>query len=361
MNDGYLLTGLPMGRLLRLLRRGGLHPHPRRLLRLFFLLQGSAWTSLLNWRERRVHGKRIAAAPVPDDPVIIVGHWRTGSTWLHQLMSCDPRLRAPTLYDCIYPDSLFTARRYVEPLMRAAMGSRRPMDNVVLGLDEPQEDEWASFRMSGISPMERFLFPRQGRYFLLDEQALLSRGEELVRWEQALRRFVAKLQLASGGRRVLLKNPFHSLRIPILERLFPRARYVHILRDPRRVVPSTVHMWSVVGRQNAMRAAWRPPRAEEVAQGLDRLLRRCEADLAALPSERWTRLRFEDLERDPLGQLRGLYERLGLELAPLMDREIGRRLAQTANFRKNRYPADELRDAMVRKRLGWQMERDGYG
>ena len=27
---------------------------------------------------------------IPDDPVVVIGHWRSGTTYLHQLMGCDP-------------------------------------------------------------------------------------------------------------------------------------------------------------------------------------------------------------------------------------------------------------------------------
>src|SRR5687768_18104609 len=46
--------------------------------------------------------------------------------------------------------------------------------------------------------------------------------------------------------RSILKSPPHTCRVPTLLRLFPDARFVHIVRDPYAVYPSTLHLWRIL-------------------------------------------------------------------------------------------------------------------
>ena len=56
--------------------------------------------------ERKLFGKKIDSFSCPDGPIFIIGHWRTGTTLLHQLMNLDPNLAAPTLFQVAEPIAL---------------------------------------------------------------------------------------------------------------------------------------------------------------------------------------------------------------------------------------------------------------
>jgi len=252
------------------------------------------------------------------------------------------------------------ARRFAEPLMGALLPKHRPMDNVKLGPGEPQEDEDAVFRMTGHSPLEGLLFPRSPDYFLHRSlEALPSDPAARAAWEAAFVAFARKLALYGKGR-VVLKNPFNSLRIPTLARLFPKAVFIHTYRDPRAVIPSTVHMWTIVGRQNALRREWAPPPLEQVVDVFDRVLTKVRADLAALPPERSLEVCFEELEREPLRVVRGVYERIGMPLTGQAEARLREFLAGVADYRKNSYALTAEQEQLIRERLGGHMRRDGY-
>lgn len=345
------LTGAPLGRLLRLLRRNRLRPGA--LPRLLPILWVGAWTSHWARREEAVHGARLRDAPPPRDPIIIVGHWRTGSTFLHQLLALDPRLTAPTTLQCVLPSAFLVAGRYVEPVMRRTLSPTRPMDQVRLAPDEPHEDEFALLRLLEHSPFERLIFPRSARYFLLDEEPRFVREAQVAAWGEALTGFVKKVGIAAG-RRVVLKNPFHSVRLSLLEPLFPQARYIHIRRDPLAVIPSTQRMWALLGRSLTLGSWWGPPRVEEIVEVYRRMLARLEPDLAALPSGRRAEVRFEELEADPVRVLRSLYVDLGLDFEPGHETRVREFLGTVRGYRKNRYAANPEEESLIRERLGAQ-------
>jgi hypothetical protein len=202
MQNAYLIAGMRLPVLLRLALRNGVSP--RHLGRLIFLAQAGAWSGLLSMYESLRWGSALRHAATPDNPVFIVSHWRTGSTFLHQCLSCDPRFTIPTLLQCCYPTSFVTARRFAEPLMTALVPTHRPMDNVKLGPSEPQEDEDAVFRMTGLSPLERLIFPHGSDYFLANDAPFLPAGRaDMARWEKAFVYFVKKLALQGDRKSVV--------------------------------------------------------------------------------------------------------------------------------------------------------------
>ncbi len=343
------LTGAPLGQILRLLRRNRIRPAA--LPRLLPALWVGVWASFWARREQALFGARLDAVPPARDPIIIVGHWRTGSTFLHQLLALDPRLTAPTMLQCVIPSGFLVAGRYVEPVLRRTLSPTRPMDQVRLAPGEPHEDEFALLRLIEHSPFERLIFPRSARYFLLDEEPRFVREAEVAAWGEALAGFVKKVGFAAG-RRVVLKNPFHSVRISLLETLFPEARYIHIRRDPLAVIPSTQKMWALLGKSLTLGSWWGPPRIEEIVEVYGRMLARLEPEFAALPAGRRADVQFEELEADPVRVLRGLYADLDLEFDPEYERRVRAFLGTVRGYRKNRYATNPEQESLIRERLG---------
>lgn len=229
------------------------------------------------------------------------------------------------------------------------------MDQVRLGLEEPQEDEGALWRLCGLSPLERLVFPEDERYFLNGDLDFLPPPSELPRWEQALLGFVRRVA-EHTGRRVVLKNPFHSVRVPVLERLFPNARYLRIHRDPREVIPSTVHMWTLVGEQNRLRRAGGPPALDDVITVFEGMQAKMERDLKAVPAERQTLLRFSDLETRPTETVGAAMEAIGVGLPAASEQAVRAFAESVRGYKKNERPARPDDQRRIEERLRAFME-----
>ncbi len=359
MKHSYLLTGIKLQHLIKLLARNRITFYPKYFFRLLFLLQSGVWSSIFAKNEAIRFGKIIKSTPLPDNPIIIIGHWRTGSTLLHQLMNLDNDLTAPTLFQVTLPDSFLNSRRYYEPAMKAFMGKHRPMDQVKLGFDEPMEDEWATFRMTNISPLERVIFPKSRRYFLLDYDTFVPDGSSVAQWEKALCVFFKKLAY-STNKRIVLKNPFHSLRIKMLKRLFPNVRFIHIYRHPYTVIPSTIRMWNIVGKQNSLNKRWTSPQIEDVVTVLDRMLSAIQHDLAELPDENYCEVKFEELEKEPVSVLKKIYHKLGLTFTPQFENKVNEFLPDIKHYKKNIYTLSRQERELISNRLKYHIEYYGY-
>ncbi len=360
MLKSYFIIATRLKIFLQLILRNGVSFHPKFLLRLPFLFQSSVWTSFLVFRENIMFGRKIKKTRIPNDPIFIIGHWRTGSTLLHQLFSCDPQFIVPTLLQCTYPDSFLGSKKFIAPVMKQFLPEKRPMDNVLLGHGDPQEDEYALFRLTTFSPLERLIFPHSSDYFILGDEDFLPEGPHLQKWKQALIHFATKLHMDSSGERIVFKNPFHSPRISVLKEMFPNARFIHTYRDPRVVIPSTMHMWKVVGNENTLRREWSPPQLEDVIKGFDTIVNRVDKEFSVLPEDKYVEVCFEELEKDPVKMIQKIYSHFGFDISESCQSRLEAFLKKTSGYKKNKYNLDKEQEDIICSRLKGYMERFGY-
>ena len=234
------------------------------------------------------------------------------------------------------------------------------MDNVRLGINEPQEDEYAIYRITDFSPIERLVFPENSSYFLLDYNSFLP-GDETERkeWEKQLCLFFRKL-FFFHGKRIVSKNPFNSLRIKELSALFPKARFIHIVRHPYDVVPSTIHLWKIVLRQNILNRKGSEPGMKDVVEGLDRVLSTIEKDKSVLPEENFYEMKFEDLEADPVAELKKIYSRFHLPFDDDFHHSLQVFTDGLKNYRKNEFHLEEEEKELIRRQLFRHMHIFNY-
>ena len=189
--------------------------------------------------ERGRFGRRIEAAHV-QAPLFILGHYRSGTTHLHNLLALDPQFAAPNLFQVLNPHTFLTTERWAAPVANSLIVRRRYQDEMAQGVGMPSEDEFATCAMTGLSPYMGWCFPGDGadydRYLTFRN----AQESEVGRWKHALTTFLKKLTVRFG-RPLVLKSPPHTARIRLLLGLFPDARFVHIHRNPHTVFRSTRH------------------------------------------------------------------------------------------------------------------------
>ena len=303
-------------------------------------------------REVAAYGRKVEAT-TNQPPLFILGHWRHGTTHLHNLLSLDPQFAYPTLYQTLYPRTFLSTEGIVPRLGSPLLLRTRPHDNVGIDFSVPNEDELAILNDSGLSPYLSWVFPqRADRYdrFLTFKDAS---EDELARWRTTLLLFLKKLTL-KHDLPLVLKSPPHTARIRLLLEMFPEARFVHIRRDPFTVFRSTRHMYAATMRYWRLQS---PPDGDEDGRIL-RVYREMydaffdQRDM--IPAGQIVEVSYEDLERDPIGQVEGIYAGLGLPGFDAARPRLENYLGSIAGYRKNRHP--DLPEA-VRQRVSREWGR----
>ena len=95
----------------------------------------------LAWLQSWLWARRLRKAELPDDPIVVIGHWRSGTTYLHQLLACDPTLATARNSLTTAPQVALLLKPWIRWALQAWMTRKRPIDAVPWGPNDPQEDE----------------------------------------------------------------------------------------------------------------------------------------------------------------------------------------------------------------------------
>ncbi len=330
------LAGITAGDWLRLLAKNHFAIDLPYWPRAAILTLASLLNSHYRWKEERTFGPEIAKVEV-QPPLFILGHWRTGTTHLHNLLAVDPQFAFPNTFQVIHPHTFLTTEAGAASWIAMWMPQRRLQDNMRINLEMPQEDEFALCVATSFSPFMAWVFPRTERHF---ERYLTFRdvpGEEINCWKRAFVHLLKKLTW-KYRKPLLLKSPAHTCRIKLLLETFPQARFVHIHRDPYRVFQSTKHTTHTAGPAFTLQRL----NLRELDDGILRRYRILYdaffEERSLIPARQYHEVAFEELEKDPMEQMQLLYKKLTLpgftELRPQLQRYV----ASIADYRKNTLP-----------------------
>jgi hypothetical protein len=344
---------------IRLLARNGFRIHWTVLHVVTYVTIVSLGHTLLRGLQNLVYGRRIANTPIDQPPIFILGHWRTGTTLLHEFLALDERHVGPSTYECMEPNHFLLTEGLVSRWMPFFSLSVRPMDNMAAGFDRPQEDEFALCNLGLPSPYLTVAFPNNPPQYeeYLDLEGIPPRA--LARWKRVFRRFLQELTY-KHHKRLVLKSPTHSCRVKTLLELFPDARFVHIVRDPYVVFPSTVNLWKSLYITFGLQRPTFQGLEEHVYKTFNRVYDKIEEGKGLIDFDRFYELRYEDLVGDPVGQMATLYDHLGLGGFEQVLPKLQAHVANNAGYKTNRYQLGDEQRAEITRRWGSVIRLYGY-
>lgn len=333
----------------RMLWRGGTWRRisPRYWIRIAGGLFTSTLGTVLTLPERVAFGLWARAVrPRPVKVLCVLGYFRSGTTHLHYLLSCDPAFCTPRWYQALAPQGFAASWAFLRWFFVPFLASTRPQDDVAIGPEWPAEDDFALCNWSLSSSMPgRMVLPNEwercgstggggGGWKRLHNLDDLT-GTELSRWRRHVRAFAWKMSRLSGGRMVVLKNPSHTGRVRALVEVFgeENTRFIHLTREPADVVRSNVSM-----HQRFDPYLLQPhPGDDEIRRRIideyDRTERAFLREAAELPRGMVSRLRYQDLVADPIGELKRAYSDLGLNWTDAAEQACGEYLTNVRDYR----------------------------
>lgn len=343
----------------RLLRRYRVDPRYRRRARRR-LLTGALVEPLRIW-ERLRYGRLLRRTEVDPEPLFLLGYGRSGTTHLHNLLWRDPQFGVVSNYQATAQPFALTGRGWLERRLARVLPATRPMDNVAISLDAPQEEEIALLNSSEHTPLHFMSFPCElpGIY----DPYIWGLGDhpaEREGFRSAWLEVLKKATILSGGRRLVLKTPTHTGRIPFLLETFPDASFVHIVRNPYLVYQSMRNMYrKILPGETLQELDWRELDAW-TADAYVSVMGRYLEDRKRIPQGRLFELRYEELDARPIELLRSLYGALALDGFERALPEFERYLAGLGRFEKNvfEFPPDVVE--AVNHHWGFALDAFGY-
>ncbi len=349
-----------MGTWLRLLSQNRFRIHPTRWPMALGITLAGPGNEAMWLLQRAIYGRRLAHTELIAPPLFILGHWRSGTTLMHELVAKDPRLGGPTTYQCFAPHHFLVSEWFFRIFGGWLLPSKRPMDNMEAGWDRPQEDEFALMNLGAPSPYRRIAFPNHPATDLdyLDWNNI-SESEQAA-WLAYLQKFLRSVTFRTD-QQLVLKSPTHTGRIGVLSQAFPGAKFIHMTRDPRSLFPSTCRLWQGLDRVQALQS----PRGEQiedyVIECMQRMYRGFHRDLQMLNDDQIIHVRYEDLVDDPVEKLAEVYEALKLDnfddVRPVLQQWAD---SQHRGYQTNRHELPPATEARIKDQWSDYFERYGY-
>jgi hypothetical protein len=278
------------------------------------------------------------ATPI-EKPVFITGMPRSGSTFLHELLSQDPDNRSPRVWEVMFPvpapEPGITNRDW---RIRRANMNLWWFRRFARGADEV-------YPVRAVTPHECLAIHS---FTLMSEEFIATcrvPSYEKFLHETGLRsayafekRFLQHLQSHSQIKRWILKSPDHLSTLADLFSIFPDAMIIQTHRNPIEVLKSSLQLIGVLhglfGRPDEEHIQDREARL--LAETMERSMR--FRDQHPDMADRFLDLNYSDIVSDPIGTARRIYRHLDCPLTSLAIGRMRQFVATRSRYHRRRNP-----------------------
>ena len=311
--------------------------------------------------QERKYKKLLADKPLENDPLFILGHWRSGTTFVHNIFAQDKHFGYTTTYQTVFPHYIMALQGFFKPVMKMVMPSKRPTDNMELAPDLPQEEEFSLANMTYCNYYNFWLFPERMQEYC--DRFLTFKDitdEELQEFGKAFEKLVKISLWNTGGTQYISKNPPHTGRIKALSKLFPHARYIYLMRNPYTVFESTRSFFLNTIKPLQFHTITDEQMEQNILRNYMELYHAYKEQKKVLPEGALYEVRFEDIEKDAFAITQDIYQKLGIpgweEAKPAIEKYI----LSKKGYKKNRYQYDPRTIQLVNEHWTEALDEWGY-
>ena len=349
---------------IRLLAQNGFHIRPDRIPQTLYLTLTSLLLSPFALAEALIYARPIKNTKIEKGPLFVIGHWRSGTTYLQNVLSRDPQF---AWFDPVHTTTFSNCLLlgwFVGPAQKKLLVGARPMDNLRYALDLPMEEVFAQANISTNAIIHMLTFPRLfKRYF---ETAFVTTLPEKEKrdWYRSYRYIIKKMTYAAGGKQLILKSPDNTCRVGVLLEEYPDAKFINIHREPYVTIMSTINMFRMEMEAFSLND---PPEGDlqemledSIIEIFERMYRGLFALQETLPEGVIYDISYDDFVKEPVGSLGDIYSGLGIggfdEARPRFEQYI----ESLGDYKKNRFELYERLRRKINAKLGFYFEHYGY-
>ncbi|MEM9452293.1 MAG: sulfotransferase [Cyanobacteria bacterium P01_E01_bin.6] len=319
-----------------LIANGGVSPQclPQAALAIATSIARLPFTAIEHLRVRHIDQQLATMAA----PIFIVGHWRSGTTFLYEILCQSEQFAYVTPFAVGLPWDFLTITQLFGRLLERSLPDDRFIDSMAVNPDSPQEDEIGLASMQAVSFYHGLYFPQRleqnfnaGIFFDGCSQA------EINGWKKSMQLFLGKVQIQQASKQLLIKNPVYTARVAMLRELYPQAKFIHIYRNPYRVFQSTRNFYWKLFKELALQPFRDALVDDLVLKSYPRMMEAIASDAADLPANQWIELKFEEFEQDPVTHISRIYHQLEIDGFKAAQPQFTQYLESRKRYQKNQY------------------------
>ena len=286
---------------------------------------------------------RIKRTKITQPPIFILGHYRSGTTYLHKLLSADEKFGFVSYYDMICPNTSLLFGNVLKNALQFFTNKlklKTPFfNNTIPSLDDPAEEErFLINKGSAYADYWRFVFPLKKNTWrnnsLWDKAYCLS-------WQKEYLWLIKLMTYKNKGRQLILKSPPNTERIEYLLKIFPGAKFIYIHRNPYQVFYSTQNLWNRAIKKFCLQKITNEQVKEIIFDHYIHLAEQYEKDKYLVPSANLVEVDYEELEASPFAVLRKIYRKLNIADFEAINTKLRVQIEKEEKYVKFKYNYDE--------------------
>lgn len=317
--------------------------------------------SMLNGIENKRYDELLKERPITCDPIFILGHWRSGTTFVHNVLAHDKRFGYTTTYQTVFPHAMLWGQNFFKRSMAWLMPDKRPTDNMELNVDLPQEEEFALSNMMPYTYYNFWFFPKKmleycDKYLIFKD----ATNKERHIFQEEFKRLIKISLWNTQGEQFLSKNPPHTGRIKEILEIFPNAKFIYLMRNPYTVFESTRSFFTNTIQPLKLQDISNEEIEQNILEVYKRLYTTYEREKHLIPQGNLIEIKFEDFEKNALEMTKRIYEQLALPGFAEAESAITEYLNKKKGYKKNAYQYDPRTVELVEREWSFALDQWGY-
>lgn len=311
--------------------------------------------------EKLIYGRKIDNTQIKKSPVYILGHWRSGTTYLFNVMSQDEQFAYFDAVSVFAHNNFLLMGKLIRKILAKSMPDKRPMDNIKYTTYVPQEELYAYASQIPESIIHMTAFPSRASYYRDMVFKKNMTPKQYRRFCKAYTGVCKKLTFAKNGKSLLLKSPDDTGRVGILNELYPNAKFIHIYRDPYKVIISTIGLFKTLFPMFSLQDFPDDEYVENFIIDLyARLYTQYIEDKKNIPDNRLIEIAYEDFVKAPTAVLKDIYEKLEIDGYEEARPKFEEYISSLGNYQTNKFDISEELKQKINEKLGTFIDYFGY-
>jgi hypothetical protein len=283
---------------------------------------------------------RLRKTRLKKSPIFLLGHWRNGTTFLHELMNCNPEYEYMSISESVFPNLTLYFSKLIRRVVGWVLPDTRPQDDVKINADFPSEHDFAIANQNAMSPYLGGVFPKNQDYYNRYASFFGVSDKEKNQLKRDILNIIKKLSIKKNHKRLVLKSPIDTARVDLLLDIFPDAKFIHIYRNPYKVFFSTKRMHlklvEVFHLQNGY-----PDLDEFILKTYRDIYYKYYSDIHLIPPGNLIEIKYEELVENPLKEVERIYKELSLSGFEKAEPHIKKYLEKVENYTTNTYSINQ--------------------
>lgn len=308
--------------------------------------------------ESALFNGKIEKTELVDDPIIILGYYRSGTTYLNSVLARDKNLGYVSNIESFLPAIFLAFPKLTEFIIKFSLPETRPMDLVQMDAWQPNEEDYAIGAKHPFGFYNGFIFPRNFRFYS-KYNSFEGMPKELARWKKAHKWFAKKMSLRYPGRRLFLQNPPSTYRIKHMLELYPNAKFILITRNPYQLYESNVRFHREMFTLYTLQTWDYEDMKQTILDNVRELGEKFEED-KHLIKDRLVHVKYEDLVQDPVRLVKEIYTKLEIPGYKEAEPAFKEFFDSQKSYKPNKYEHSDDTINRVNKSWGEMYKRFGY-